>query len=274
VSTSSYLGVPRACYADYAWDISEPARLLLDQNLIQQEPPHGVVLVVPEPARDEVDLDSVQEGHERCLVGDRVIHFSPRLPGGRVLSRDLGRVLHHPVDVSVAEATVVRVWEQVAPEQGRGEIRGGRVVGEPPRRGDLDLSAGVGEGSEVGSVGCPRISSSALTGPYSSVPHNSAITLMSLPRSRAATPREVRRPHLARSRSLPDQRANPLRPGRGEQHAGCYPVAISSEHRSLASDGIEDHAQIGGARFKVRRWDVPAGETCASTIVQDQPGER
>lgn len=51
-------------------------------------------MVVPEPARDEVNSDAVLEGHERGLLGDRAIHFATGEGGLPVvgLTEEAGRV--------------------------------------------------------------------------------------------------------------------------------------------------------------------------------------
>ena len=99
--------------------------------------------------------------------------------------------------------------------------------------------------------------SSANAGPYSSVPPNSAVTLMLRSREISHPPGEVGCPRQAGNCPIPHQRVNPLWLGRGEHHVRAPPHG-SSKHGTLASRRVEDDPQVSGPGLEIRRWYVSA----------------
>src|SRR6266581_1880313 len=98
--------------------------LLFDPELIQQRPPLRVVLVVPDPLRDEVDDLPVVGRHHRRLREDLALVLLPERAGGwRILRLRRRGAGHLSVDRAIAEPAWVGVrrsrarYESCAGEQ-------------------------------------------------------------------------------------------------------------------------------------------------------------
>src|SRR5436309_1349749 len=119
---------------------------LLDPELVDQDVPLRVPLVVPDPLRQEVDLLGVVEVDPRSLIGHLVVNLRPDLVRGvGVGDAGLLRLIHLGLDRLVAEGRDVRAGVAVrvdgaAAEEHVQEVGRRRVVLVPGRPADVPLA--------------------------------------------------------------------------------------------------------------------------------------
>ncbi len=111
--------------------------------------------------------------------------------------------------------------------------------------------------------------------------HRSAPVLLDLPEERGQiliglAPRVVGRALPARVAPVHDERHRPVGVGGGEQGAHRPALGDAEERRALRADGVQHRADVVHPQLERRQLPVgnAIGQTRASLVEQDQPGER
>src|SRR6516165_4636310 len=95
-----------------------------DPQLVDEQAPVRVVLVVADPGGEEGQVSRVVQGNPRCLVGEFAVDGSPASCGcGGIAWPGCQRALGLGVDLRVAELRLVEVVLIVGQEGGAGEQR-------------------------------------------------------------------------------------------------------------------------------------------------------
>jgi hypothetical protein len=115
---------------------------LADPELIEDDAPLRVVLIVADAARDDVDLPQRVERNDRRLVDDLAIEASPELVCEvRVGRLQLECALNVGVDLPVAELGEVR--RRTTRKEGGDVVRRRREIGEPGVRSCLHAASWI-----------------------------------------------------------------------------------------------------------------------------------